>query len=130
MENSFSYALFILCRFVLCLCSKRRQNLIYRLLLHLPNRNHLRRYVLIWQQRFLIPGNIVPFSALITGIFAHAHRPESASVMHRIALHIRTCHQTVDCLPMPFDVTRLSRYSESSAFQRYAARSSCLCPYA
>ena len=26
---------------------------------------------------------------------------------------------------IPFDVTRLSRYSESSAFQRYAARSSC-----
>ena len=109
---------------------KRRQNLIYHLLLHLPNRNHLRRYVLIWQQRFLIPGNIVPFSALITGIFST--RP-SSGIRIRYASH-RSSHSDLspDCrlygrpvplkalkrtrsirLPMPFDVTRLSRYSET-----------------
>ena len=38
----------------------------------------------------------MPFSALIAGIPAHAHRPEAASIMHRIALQIRTRHQTVD----------------------------------
>lgn len=119
---------------------QKTPNLIYRLLLHLPNR--IISPVRPHGSSAFIPGNIVPFSALITGIL-HTPIVRNPHPLCIASLFIRTCHQTVDCMtPCAFKALKAPEHPfadalrrhptvqifRSSAFQRYAVRARCLCP--